>query len=103
MERRIHGREAGGLDHRDAFRLEAGAVQEELRVAAAAGEITDEVQTVHLHPPQNAKAQPAVVGIQATPSIRAYRRKTEQFNRVQFVQNLLNVFFALDFFDDCID
>ncbi|MGH8668693.1 MAG: hypothetical protein ACREUH_05615, partial [Burkholderiales bacterium] len=34
------------------------AVQKELRIAAAAGEVTDEMQTVHLRTLQNAKAQP---------------------------------------------
>ena len=68
----VHGREAGGLDHLDAFRAELLAVQKELRIAAAAGEVTDEMQTVHLFTLQNAKAKPAVA---ASPSIRAFRRK----------------------------
>ena len=41
------------------FGAEALAVQKELRIAAAAGEVTDEMQTVHSRTLQNAKAQPA--------------------------------------------
>ena len=35
------------------------AIEQELRIAAAAGEVTDEVQTIHFRSPENAKAQPA--------------------------------------------
>jgi hypothetical protein len=62
VEGRIHDREPGGLDHLDAFRAEAGAVKKTLRLAEAASEVTDEVQTVHFRPLQNAKAQPADEG-----------------------------------------
>jgi hypothetical protein len=43
------------------------------------------------------------LGFQATPSIRAYRRKTEQFDRAQLVQNLLETLLALDFLDNRVD
>src|SRR5205823_738088 len=65
------GGETGGFDHRDAFRAEAFAVQKVVRIAAAASEVTDEMQAVHFFILQNAKAKPAVA---ASPSIRALRR-----------------------------
>src|SRR5437870_4653996 len=71
VEGNAHRRETGSLDHRDALCAEALAVQKELRIAAAAGEVTDEMQTVHFFILQNAKARPAVA---ASPSIRALRR-----------------------------
>ena len=64
-------RETRSLDHLDALCAEALAVQKELRIAAAAGEVTDEMQTVHFVTLQNAKAKPAIA---ASPSIRALRR-----------------------------
>jgi hypothetical protein len=73
VERRVHGRETGGLHHSEAFGAEALAVQKELRIAAAAGEVTDEMQTIHFRTLQNAKAQPPK-SVKATPSIRALRR-----------------------------
>ena len=52
---------------------EALAVQKELRIAAAAGEVTDEMQTIHFaNPPKCEGAAP--VSVSATPSIRALRR-----------------------------
>jgi hypothetical protein len=59
VEGRVHGRKTGRGHHLEALGAEALAVQKELRVAAAAGEVTDEMQTVHSHTLQNAKAQPA--------------------------------------------
>jgi hypothetical protein len=56
MEAHADRGEACGLDHFDAFRAEALAVQKELRIAAAAGEVTDEMQAIHLRTLQNAKA-----------------------------------------------
>src|SRR5207244_9063507 len=58
VEAHADGRETAALHHRDAFGAEALAVQKELRIAAAAGEVTDEMQTVHFFTLQNAKAQP---------------------------------------------
>jgi hypothetical protein len=73
VESCVHGREAGRFHHLEAFRAEALAVQKELRIAAAAGEVTDEMQTIHFSILQNAKAQPPK-SEKATPSIRALRR-----------------------------
>ncbi len=63
--------EAGSLDQLGALGAKTLAVEKELRVAAAAGEVTDEMQAVHFFVLQNAKAKPAVA---ASPSIRALRR-----------------------------
>src|SRR5260221_7775974 len=60
VEGRIHGGQARGFHHRNALCAKARAVEKALRIAAAAGEVTDEMQTVHFfYAPQNAKAQPA--------------------------------------------
>jgi len=59
MEGRIHGGQPCGRHHVEALRAEALAVQKELRIAATAGEITDEVQSIQFSAPENAKAQPA--------------------------------------------
>jgi hypothetical protein len=75
VEGRVHGRETGGRNHLEASGAEALAIEEKLRIAAAAGEVTDEMQTVHFSILQNAKAKPASA---ASPSIRALRR-TQRF------------------------
>jgi hypothetical protein len=62
MEGGVHGGETGSLDHGQALGAETCAIKQELRIAAAAGEVTDEMQTVHLFTPKNAKAQPAERG-----------------------------------------
>jgi hypothetical protein len=74
MEGGVHGRKTGRGHHLEAFGAEALAVQKELRIAAAAGEVTDEMQTIHFRTLQNAKAQPPK-SVKATPSIRALRRQ----------------------------
>src|SRR5690606_5751431 len=73
MKAGVHGGEARGGHHVEDLGAKALAVQKELRVAAAAGEVTDEMQTIHARTLQNAKAQPHDTE-KATPSIRALRR-----------------------------
>jgi hypothetical protein len=100
MESRVHGGKAGRGHHLEALGAEGLAIEQELRVAAAAGEVTDEMQTVHLSHLQNAKARPAVAVLAFHPRLAA---QTALFDRAQFVQNLLDDVCALDFFDNCVD
>src|SRR5437879_7707702 len=60
MEAHADGRETGRLHQLHALGAEFLALEKELRIAAAAGEVADKMQTVHSSTPQNAKAQPAV-------------------------------------------
>src|SRR3989442_9722526 len=60
MEAHADGGETGGLHPPDALSAEFLALENELRIAAAAGQVADKMQTVHSSTPQNAKAQPAV-------------------------------------------
>src|SRR3989449_6043074 len=60
MEAHADGGEAGGLHQPDALGAEFLPLEKELRIAAAAGQVADKMQTVHSSTPQNAKAQPAV-------------------------------------------
>jgi hypothetical protein len=59
MKARVHRREPGRGDEAYAGIAHACSVEKELRIAAAAGEVTDEMQTIHFRTLQNAKAQPA--------------------------------------------
>ena len=58
VEGRVHGREAGAASTISRhFGAEALAVQKELRIAAAAGEVTDEMQTVHFFIPPKCEGE----------------------------------------------
>src|SRR2546422_4012950 len=59
MEAHADGRKTGRLNQLHALGAEFLALEKELRIAAAAGEVTDKMQAVHSSTPQNAKAQPA--------------------------------------------
>src|SRR2546430_15876683 len=60
MEAHADGRETGRLHQRHALGAEFLALEKELRIAAAASQVADQMETVHSSTPQNAKAQPAV-------------------------------------------
>src|SRR5712664_1121660 len=60
MEAHADDRETGRLHQLQALGAEFLALEKELRIAAAAGQVADQMQAVHSSTPQNAKAQPAV-------------------------------------------
>src|SRR3979490_2853670 len=60
MEAHADDRETGRLHQLHALGAELLTLEKELRIAAAAGQVADKMQTVHSSTPQNAKAQPAV-------------------------------------------
>ena len=55
VEARVHGRQAGVAHELQALVLEPGAIEQQLRIAAAAAQIADEMQTVHVRSPQKAR------------------------------------------------
>ena len=72
VEGRVHGREAGRSHHFEALRAEALSVEEELRIAAAAGEVTDEMQTVHFPCPPKCEGEARVGSLAFDPRLAAH-------------------------------
>jgi hypothetical protein len=77
VEAHAHDREPRGIDELDALFAESLSVEQELRIAAAAAEVTDEMQTVHfLSPRKTRRRNPALSPGCALPSrLAAQKRK----------------------------